>query len=287
MKKNTISVITASFNLIANGREKFFRQMVESVQQQTYQQVEHLVIDGGSNDGTLALLEDLATQGKIKYISEPDKGIYDAMNKGAKLASGEFITFLNSDDFFNNPQGLEEAVKVFDKGFDYSYAPIVVLDEESGRQSAGRIKWLRLLRNMPFPHPGMLVRKSVFEKLGGFDSSFKLVGDYDFILRLLLSGYEGAESKSFVTFRAGGATDVYASRHKDEMARVYVKNYAGLGGVREDECFQIAEDYIFPSKLLKVLRGTKYQLRVRISAIWLCFNSWKRRIKRTRQVSDD
>lgn len=279
MKKITISVITASFNLIANGREKFFRQMVESVQQQTYQQVEHWVIDGGSNDGTVALLEDLAAQGKIKYISEPDKGIYDAMNKGAKLAGGEIITFLNSDDFFNNPKGLEEAIKVFDKGFDYSYAPIEVLDEETGKKNIGRVKWLRLLRNMPFPHPGMLVRKSVFETLGGFDSSFKLVGDYDFILRLLLSGYKGAESKSFVTFRAGGATDIYANKHQDEMARVYAKNYAGLSVIGEAECAQIAKDYIFPNQLLKVLLGSKYQPRVRISAMWLWFNSWKRRLK--------
>ena len=279
MKKITISVITASFNLIANGREKFFRQMVESVQQQTYQQVEHWVIDGGSNDGTVELLEDLAAQGKIKYISEPDKGIYDAMNKGAKLAGGEIITFLNSDDFFNNPKGLEEAIKVFDKGFDYSYAPIEVLDEETGKKNIGRVKWLRLLRNMPFPHPGMLVRKSVFETLGGFDSSFKLVGDYDFILRLLLSGYKGAESKLFVTFRAGGATDIYANKHQDEMARVYAKNYAGLSVISEAECAQIAKDYIFPNQLLKVLLGSKYQPRVRISAMWLWFNSWKRRLK--------
>ena len=253
--------------------------MVESVQQQTYQQVEHWVIDGGSNDGTVELLEDLAAQGKIKYISEPDKGIYDAMNKGAKLAGGEIITFLNSDDFFNNPKGLEEAIKVFDKGFDYSYAPIEVLDEETGKKNIGRVKWLRLLRNMPFPHPGMLVRKSVFETLGGFDSSFKLVGDYDFILRLLLSGYKGAESKSFVTFRAGGATDIYANKHQDEMARVYAKNYAGLSVISEAECAQIAKDYIFPNQLLKVLLGSKYQPRVRISAMWLWFNSWKRRLK--------
>ena len=265
--------------MIANGREKFFRQMVESVQNQTYSEIEHWVIDGASDDGTLAMLEDLAAQGKIRYISEPDKGIYDAMNKGAKLASGEIITFLNSDDFFNNPNGLQNAAKAFNEGFDYSYAPIVVLDEESGKQSVGRVKWLRLLRNMPFPHPGMLVRKTVFETLGGFDCSFKLVGDYDFILRLLLRGYRGKEVKPLVTFRLGGATDVYANKHKEEMARVYAKNYAGLGGMSEAECAQIAKDYIFPSQLLKVLLGSKYQPRVRISAMWLWFNSWKRRLK--------
>lgn len=122
MKNIKISVITATFNLIKNGREGFFRQMVESVQRQTWRNVEHLIVDGGSSDGTVQMLEELASAGKIRYISEPDKGIYDAMNKGAALAAGELITFLNSDDFFSNTKGLEESMKVFDKGFDYSYA---------------------------------------------------------------------------------------------------------------------------------------------------------------------
>ena len=99
MKNIKISVITATFNLIKNGREAFFRQMVESVQRQTCRNVEHLIVDGGSSDGTVQMLEELASAGKIRYISEPDKGIYDAMNKGAALAAGELITFLNSDDF--------------------------------------------------------------------------------------------------------------------------------------------------------------------------------------------
>lgn len=253
--------------------------MVESVQRQTCRNVEHLIVDGGSSDGTVQMLEELASAGKIRYISEPDKGIYDAMNKGAALAAGELITFLNSDDFFSNSKGLEEAVKVFDKGFDYSYAPITVLNEENGKTEPGRVKWLRLLRNMPFPHPGMLVRKQVFEQLGGFDSSLKLVGDYDFILRLLLAGYRGAEADPFVTFRAGGATDVYADKHKSEMARVYVKNYAGLAELSEDDCRKIAETYIFPPRLLKVLRSGRYQPRVRVSAWWTGLNSWKRRLK--------
>ena len=279
MKNIKISVITATFNLIKNGREGFFRQMVESVQRQTWRNVEHLIVDGGSSDGTVQMLEELASAGKIRYISELDKGIYDAMNKGAALAAGELITFLNSDDFFSNTKGLEESMKVFDKGFDYSYAPITVLNEENGKTEPGRIKWLWLLRNMPFPHPGMLVRKQVFEQLGGFDSSLKLVGDYDFILRLLLAGYRGAEADPFVTFRAGGATDVYADKHKSEMARVYVKNYAGLAELSEDDCRKIAETYIFPPRLLKVLRSGRYQPRVRVSAWWTGLNSWKRRLK--------
>lgn len=74
MKNIKISVITATFNLIKNGREGFFRQMVESVQRQTWRNVEHLIVDGGSSDGTVQMLEELASPGKIRYISEPDQG---------------------------------------------------------------------------------------------------------------------------------------------------------------------------------------------------------------------
>lgn len=272
-----ISIITANFNMIKNGREAFFRQMVESVQMQSYKNIEHWVVDGGSKDGSKDILQDYADRGLIKFISEPDKGIYDAMNKGAKLASGDLITFLNTDDFFHNPKGLEEAVKVFNEGFDYSYAPVRVLDIESGECKLGRLKLQRLLRNMPFPHPGMLVKKNVFEKLGGFDDSFKLAADYDFILRAMLGGYRGHESDvDFVTFRSGGASDVFADKQLPEKAAIYYKNYGELAGLSKEDCQKMAETYVFPKKLLAKLLWGEYQTQVKLSALWVGMNSLKR-----------
>ena len=274
-----VSVITATYNLIENGRETYFRQMIASVRRQTYKNVEHIVIDGGSTDGTVEILQEMSQAGLIKYISEKDSGIYDAMNKGAKLAEGELITFLNSDDYFSNHNGLEKSVKVFSEDVDYSYTPVTVVDEDKNFAYLGRIKWLRLLRNMPFPHPGMLVRKSVFQQLGGFDTSFRLVGDYDFILRLILAGHKGKQVTPFVTFRAGGATDVYADKHKSEMARVYEKNYASLAGLNAEDCAKIAETYVFPDSLIKVLIKGNYLLSVKLSALYIWLNSKKRQLK--------
>ena len=274
-----VSVITATYNLIANGRETTFRQMVASLRKQTYKNIEHLVVDGASTDGTIEILKEMAKSGLIKYISEPDSGIYDAMNKGAAMASGDVITFLNSDDFFHNPNGVENAVKAFDRGVDYSYARVRVINGTEICKNAGRIKWLRLLRNMPFPHPGMMVKKSVFEKLGGFDTSFRLVGDYDFILRLLLGGYKGKKVSCFASFRSGGATDVYANKHKEEISRVYKKNYTDLIKTLNVDWQKVANNYIFPSELIKNIIIGNYPVAIKISALYIGFNSFNRRLR--------
>ena len=90
-----VTVVTATYNLIKDGREKFFRQCVESIHNQTYKNIEHLVIDGASKDGTIDLIKEYADKGWIKYVSEPDKGMCDAMNKGIKIATGEYVAILN------------------------------------------------------------------------------------------------------------------------------------------------------------------------------------------------
>ncbi len=90
-----VTVVTITYNLIKSGREKYVRQCIECVHNQTYQNIEHIIIDGASSDGTLEIFKDYPW---LKVFSEPDKGIYDAMNKGVAKASGKYIVFLNSDD---------------------------------------------------------------------------------------------------------------------------------------------------------------------------------------------
>lgn len=279
MAEYRVSVITVVFNTYKAGRKDFFCQMVESVRNQDYKNIEHIVIDGGSTDGSRELLEEMAQKGWIKYISEPDGGIYEAMNKGARMARGELITFLNSDDYFHNPKGLSDAVKVFEQGFDFSYAPVRALDIESGKSKLSKIKLWRVLRNMPFPHPGMLVKKSVFDELQGFDCQYCLLGDYDFILRLMLLGYKGKKSSEYVTFRSGGATDQQAHLHQKEKAAVYYKNYAKLVGLSKEKCEEIAQTYAFPAGLLhKILKG-RFSPIIKLSALIMGIKTLKRRFK--------
>ena len=98
--KPLVTVVTITFNLIKAGREKTFRQSLESIHNQTYKNIEHIIIDGASQDGTIELLEEYAQKGWIKYYSESDTGIYNAFNKGIDRANGEYIVFVNSDDFY-------------------------------------------------------------------------------------------------------------------------------------------------------------------------------------------
>lgn len=111
MKQPLITIVTITYNLIKAGREQTFRQCVESVHNQTYKNIEHIIIDGASNDGSLDLIKEYEDKGWIKCYSEPDKGIFDAMNKGIRLAKGVYVNFLNTDDYFHDINGVENSVK--------------------------------------------------------------------------------------------------------------------------------------------------------------------------------
>ncbi len=271
-----VSVISVVFNLIQANRVETFHQMLESIHQQTYPDIEHIIIDGASTDGTIELLEKYAQKGWIKYISEPDQGIYDAMNKGAQLSKGEIITFLNSDDYFHNSKAIELAVNALSKGYDFCYAPVINLNEEQKEQKIGKIKLERLLRNMPFPHPGMFLVKEVFKKLEGFDKKFKLIGDYDLILRLYLQNYHGiAIKETLATFRRGGLTDQKEELHHEEKVYLYRKNYSQFCPNADFE--KIEKTYIFPFSLLKKLYKCPSP-EIRHSCLWIGANSLKRKI---------
>lgn len=105
-----VTVITATYNLIKSKREKFIIQCLESVHNQHYSNIEHIVIDGASDDGTLPLLKKYESLGWIKLFSEPDTGIYDAMNKGILKANGKYVSILNSDDFFTTQKELQSVL---------------------------------------------------------------------------------------------------------------------------------------------------------------------------------
>ena len=125
-----VTVITVCFNLVSNGRAGQFEQCLRSVHAQDYPQVEHLVIDGGSQDGTLELLQKYAALGWIRYVSEPDSGIYDAMNKGIRLAGGKYVAFLNSDDYWHHRRAVSASVAALEQGnAAFSYAPRTIVQE--------------------------------------------------------------------------------------------------------------------------------------------------------------
>ena len=236
MENPKVTVVTITYNLLKAGREKTFRQCLESVHNQTYQNIEHIIIDGASNDGTLDLIKEYEDKGWIKCYSEPDKGIYDAMNKGIDKASGEYIAFLNSDDFLHDPRGVEESVKALvENNADFSYAPCNFLDSDE------QIKYVYdsligiFYFKMPFCHQTMFTKREKMLTLGKFDLKYKSAADYDFIIRLILSGAKGIEVPlNFTSFRMTGFSGTQSDLSVEETKAIRETLFLKYGFSKED-----------------------------------------------------
>jgi len=158
---------------------------------QTYDDVECIVIDGASTDGTLKTIKRF--EGGINYlISEPDQGIYYALNKGIARATGDVLGFLHSDDYFTDTMVLARvAVAMADPLFDACYGDLCYVDRDDARiryWHAGQYQRERLAWGWMPPHPTFYARKRVYQQFGVFDTSYRIAADYDCLLRFLITG---------------------------------------------------------------------------------------------------
>jgi len=204
-----ISVITAVYNRVG-----FIGQAVKSVQAQTWANVEHVVIDGASNDGTLQFLQSCLGD-KAILVSERDMGIYDALNKGLARATGDIVGVMHSDDFFADDRVLESVASAFaDPEVDLVYGDLdyVAKDDTSRtirRWKSGEYHRSKLAWGWMPPHPTLYLRRSVIERFGGFDTSFRIAADYDAILRYFGRGQARAVyiPRVLVKMRVGGESN--------------------------------------------------------------------------------
>lgn len=205
-----ISVITVCYN-----SAETIADALQSVANQTWPDVEHIVIDGASTDGTQAVIARYGAR-LAKVVSEPDAGIYDAMNKGLRLATGDLIGFLNADDVFASPDTLAHIVRAAQESpnVDAVYGDLqyVAKDRPGKVVRHWRSKSFEISRLpcgwMP-PHPTLYVRRPVLEALGGFDTRFRIAADYEFMLRLFKRpGRSYAHlPQVLVLMRTGGASN--------------------------------------------------------------------------------
>lgn len=179
-----ISIITVSFN-----SEKTILKTITSVNRQSYQNIEHIFIDGCSNDDTIDIIK---KNMKIKtsiLISEKDKGIYHAMNKGIKLASGEIIFILNSDDTFYNTKVIEKTVNIFkkDNKLDLIYGNLIYTKNGKiiRRWNVGTYLKESFLKGWCPAHPSFIVKKKIYEKNGLFNLKYKYAADIEIMYRFL------------------------------------------------------------------------------------------------------
>ena len=180
-----ISIITVSFN-----SAETIKETIESILIQDYNNIEYIIIDGGSSDETIDIVKSYSE--KISYfISEKDNGIYDAMNKGIKAATGDIVGILNSDDFYPNSFVLSNVAKSFKKyNCDAVYGDLVYVKEKDTTQikrywQAGNYNTSKIKNGWMLPHPTFFVKKVMYDRHGLYNSDLKRAADYEMILKLL------------------------------------------------------------------------------------------------------
>ena len=181
-----ISIITVTYNNVS-----VINDCLDSVKLQNYNNIEHIIIDGGSTDGTLQYLQSKRAEFKT-LISEPDNGIYDAMNKGIKYSTGDIVGFLNSDDFYANNEVISKVVSEFEKesNLQACYSDSIYINKKFTS------KIVRYFKSCEFrhglfskgwcpPHPTFFVKKSIYESYGYFDLNYNIASDIDLMMRFL------------------------------------------------------------------------------------------------------
>lgn len=216
-------------------------QTISSVANQSHLDIEHIVVDGQSNDSTMQIV--LSSPSVSKHVSEPDSGIYDAMNKGIKLCTGDVIGILNADDFYADNQVLQKIVAVFqDASIDACYGDLLYVDQfntekiirywRSSSYSPGKFKngW------MP-AHPTFFVRRRFYEEFGQFDLSYKLAADFELLFRFI--EIHRVRTKYLpdilVRMRMGGATNKSIGNIVNQNKEILraLKQYYGTASVSQ------------------------------------------------------
>jgi glycosyltransferase involved in cell wall biosynthesis len=216
MNKPKISIVTAVYN-----RKEDLKVTVDSIKKQIFTDFEWIVIDGASKDGTVDVIKE--NEEMIKdWISEPDTGIYNAMNKGAKKASGEYLFFLNAGDYFYNETVLQEVVDQLE-GNDLVYGAVEVYGENAGSKVYDKVLTMNNLKlGTKVSQQAVFVKKSIFDEVGGLSEKYWIAGDYD----LLCKVFEVTEKIKkidtiIVRYQWGGLSSNLKKTYKDTLSVVF------------------------------------------------------------------
>ena len=223
-----ISIITSCFNRVST-----IRGAIDSVLAQDYADIEYIIVDGASTDGSVEVIRD-AIEGhedRVKFISEPDHGMYEAINKGIRMATGDYIGLVHSDDFLYSSHTISDIAKrLKETRADFLYGDGLFVNAENTdkvvRKWIGGTYRLWKVRHGWLPlHPTCYIRRDVMEKLGGYDESYMIAADTDLLVRYLLDNHVKTDylKKYIVRMRMGGMSTDNSRRAKmwKEDIRVY------------------------------------------------------------------
>ncbi len=209
-QKMKVSIITVCLN-----SAETIEDTIRSILSQDYKDIEYIIVDGGSTDGTLDILKEYSDRIR-KFISEPDHGVYDAMNKGIRLSSGDIIATLNCDDMYADSTSVSDMVKfIVANDLDGAYADLVYIDREKPEKvtrfwNTGEYKSGAFCYGWTIPHPTFFCRKEIFERYGYFNDNFQIAADFELMLRFVEKHQItiGYLPKVIVKMRTGGKANV-------------------------------------------------------------------------------
>lgn len=203
-----ISIITVTFN-----RAGVIKKAIEGVLRQKYKNYEYIIVDGASKDNTIEILKDYEEkfEGRMRWISEPDKGLYDAINKGIRMATGDVVGIINSDDFFHIDNTFDIIAKEFkDETIDAVYGDTRLLFDD-GREKinscASFRRWMYRIGMMP-GHQSFYIRKDLFEKYGYYKLGYKIAADFELLTRFMYVNKLNVRyiPQAYFTFSMGGVS---------------------------------------------------------------------------------
>lgn len=215
-----ITVVVAVYN-----GAKTLQQCIDSFKCQTYPNKELVIIDGASSDDTVAIIE--ANQAKVTYWeSERDRGVYHAWNKAILRARGEWIAFLGADDVFADEHALEALAAAISPGLDFVWARVAIVapDGQVRALTGSPWDWDRMKRTQVVAHPGGLHRRGLFDERGLFDDSYRIAGDYDFLLRCGRQVRAAFVDRVVVSFADGGLSSKQRTRLLAEKRRIHSRH---------------------------------------------------------------
>lgn len=254
MYEPEFTVVTPTSNIVESGHADDFTLLVNLLNRQTYPYIEHIVIDNASQDGTIELLKDFKNSGYLSFFSEPDHGKFDAMNKGILRAKGKYIAFLSCDDFYHDITGIYDVVNLMEEqDADFCFFPSYCVHPE-GYAFVFAPAMLNVFQVSPCPRQAVVFKKSVLDELRSFDDKFKLLADYDLMIRLVLNGYKGVSFDSIiVTCNVGEQVMKHTVQVEAECNHIFYKNYKNLYPMTNEVLDRMVKISEIPKPLLDKL----------------------------------
>lgn len=254
MYEPEVTIITPTSNIVDKGQADDFTLLVNLLDRQTYEFVDHLIIDNASQDGTEVLLKEYKNSGFLTFYSEPDRGKFDAMNKGLLRAKGKYVAFLSCDDFYHDITGIADVVNVMEEeDADFCFFPSYCCHPE-GYVFQFVPAMLNTFQVAPCPRQAMFLKKSVLNELRGFDEKFKLLADYDLVIRLVLGGYKGVLfDGNIVTCKLGEQVSKNTTQVEAECNHIFYKNYKNMYPMSNEVLDRMVKFSEIPKPLLDKL----------------------------------